>query len=103
MNDGKVELARELTPKERVEVEFGADLCEFVMSKGMAGEAAKHLAKQLRGNGNGTRALKRIIGDFNAIGSAYAAKMGWTAERIAECDAAILAAYGEERKVIQLH
>jgi hypothetical protein len=61
------------------------DLC---LHAGMGGQATQILLSvvQKHRSQHGTQALGRLANGFNEISSAYAKKMGWSLEQLAECD-----------------
>jgi len=77
-------------PKEFHEVvrKHGREMYALVMNAGMSGGAALVLARVL-GKSHSTHGLHAagvLLQGFGQVSNAYAAKMGWTQEQLAECD-----------------
>lgn len=72
--------------------EYGQDMVDFVVRTGLAQMAAEKVAE---GGGN-KAALVILLTSFNKLANELAKTKGWTQERLADCEHAILLAATKE-------
>ena len=91
--------------------EYGRDMFALVMNAGMARQAAEVLGQAASASRSAEvlHAIRVLAEAFNQLSNDYVKKMGWSEERLSECDQAIMRAFAgglsivEKPKIILAH